>query len=143
VTKPLAAELRLEAQPMLQRSRRRWLVASTAALLTAGRRADAQPRAKRIAFLAAGRAEGVAPYRSALMAGLRERGWIEGSNLVVDIRFAQGDADRAVRSSGELLALDPDVFLSTSDAYAVAAAKLSGRRRSCSCSASIRGRWDW
>ena len=52
--------------------------------------------------------------------GLRELGWIEGSNLILDMRFAQGDAARYAPLTSELLVLQPDVFVASTDFVAVA-----------------------
>jgi putative ABC transport system substrate-binding protein len=42
---------------------------------------------------------------------LRERGWSEGRNLRLEIRWGAGDPDRARAGAGELLALQPDVIV--------------------------------
>jgi putative tryptophan/tyrosine transport system substrate-binding protein len=46
--------------------------------------------------------------------GLRQFGWIIGSNLRIDYRWAAGDADRARKYAAELVVLAPDVIFSTS-----------------------------
>ena len=48
-------------------------------------------------------------YLEALRAGLRQRGWIEGRNLVIDIRW--GDRASAARLAAELFELKPSVLV--------------------------------
>lgn len=54
---------------------------------------------------------------------LQELGWIVGRNLVLDERYAEGDPVRAASLTKELLALKPDVFVSSVDGYAGTAAE--------------------
>jgi ABC-type uncharacterized transport system substrate-binding protein len=42
--------------------------------------------------------------------GLQERGWSEGRNVRIDIRWSAGDADRRRKYAAELVALAPDVI---------------------------------
>ena len=42
--------------------------------------------------------------------GLAEHGWIEGRNIQLEWRWAQGNNDRAAAYAGELVALKPDVL---------------------------------
>jgi putative tryptophan/tyrosine transport system substrate-binding protein len=52
----------------------------------------------------------------AFVAGLRQAGWTEGSNLKIDRRFTDGDPERARRYAQELVALAPEVILTTGSA---------------------------
>src|SRR6516162_5142733 len=47
---------------------------------------------------------------------LRQLGWIEGRNVQIDYRWGVGDADRIRRSATELVALAPDVILTSGSA---------------------------
>jgi putative ABC transport system substrate-binding protein len=51
---------------------------------------------------------------AALGRGLRELGWIEGSNVRIDYRWGGGDLDRVRRYAAELVGLAPDVILVSS-----------------------------
>ena len=42
--------------------------------------------------------------------GLRELGYVEGKNVVYEIRWAQGKAERLPELAKELVALKPDVI---------------------------------
>ena len=47
---------------------------------------------------------------------LRQLGWIEGRNVQIDYRWGASDADRSRRSAAELVALAPDVILTSGSA---------------------------
>ncbi len=47
---------------------------------------------------------------------LRERGWVEGPNLRIDVRWPVGDAERAKRYAAELVALAPDAIFAIANA---------------------------
>jgi putative ABC transport system substrate-binding protein len=48
--------------------------------------------------------------------GLQQLGWIEGQNMRIETRWAEGDASAIRRYAGELVALAPDVILATGTA---------------------------
>src|SRR5258707_15822693 len=52
----------------------------------------------------------VSTFRQAL----QDRGWTEGRNLRMDIRWGGGDAERNRRFAAELVALAPDIILAGS-----------------------------
>jgi putative tryptophan/tyrosine transport system substrate-binding protein len=52
----------------------------------------------------------------AFITELRQLGWAEGTNLQIDRRFTDGDAGLAVQFARELVALAPDVILTTGSA---------------------------
>jgi putative ABC transport system substrate-binding protein len=47
---------------------------------------------------------------TAILQGLQERGWTDGRNVRIDIRWSAGDADRRRRYAAELVTLGPDVI---------------------------------
>jgi putative tryptophan/tyrosine transport system substrate-binding protein len=53
-----------------------------------------QGRKARIGFLGLVSASSHAPRVAALRAGLRDLGWIEGQNIQIDFRWAEGQYDR-------------------------------------------------
>jgi putative ABC transport system substrate-binding protein len=81
----------------------------------------AKPR--RIGVLTASSLADPATKRSwdALVDGLRERGWEEGRNLVLDGRFAGSDVARFHELAGELVALKVDVIVAANTPSTVAA----------------------
>src|ERR1041385_695319 len=46
--------------------------------------------------------------------GLAKLGWVEGSKIQIDYRFAAGNADRFSALAKELIALNPDVIFAQS-----------------------------
>jgi putative ABC transport system substrate-binding protein len=83
----------------------------------------AQPATKvyRIGFLEAGAESVNRHFLEAFRSGLRELGYSEGGNVVIDARWAEGRAERFPELLGELLTLQPDVFVIASTLGAVAA----------------------
>jgi putative tryptophan/tyrosine transport system substrate-binding protein len=51
------------------------------------------------------------PRFEALQQGLRELGWIEGQNLTIELRVAEGQAERLPELAAELVRLQPDVVV--------------------------------
>ena len=69
--------------------RREFIAAATAALLVSPRRSWAQGTPRRIGFLGVWIDEPARdPLHAAWLSGLREKGWIEDKNLLVEYRFA-------------------------------------------------------
>jgi putative ABC transport system substrate-binding protein len=60
------------------------------------------------------------PYLDALRQGLREHGYIEGKNIVLEYRFAQGHADRLPDMAAELVRLNVNVIITESGPAALA-----------------------
>ena len=52
------------------------------------------------------------PHRR-ISAGLQQLGWVDGQNVRIDVRAGSGDADRTRRYAEELVALAPDVIVTT------------------------------
>jgi putative ABC transport system substrate-binding protein len=85
----------------------------------------AQPSGKqfRIGQITGGTAASRAPLHAAFRIGLRDHGYIEGQNLVVESRYAEGKFERLPGLVKELLAWRPDViFVSTTPAALAAKA---------------------
>jgi putative ABC transport system substrate-binding protein len=95
--------------------RRRFLVTSLAGALTGPLGAGAQPGHKvwRIGVLAGSpptTPEAARPWE-ALLQGLRELGYVEGQNLAIERRWAEGRAERYHELAAELVALKPDMIV--------------------------------
>ncbi len=52
--------------------------------------------------------------------GLRDHGWIEGKNLIIDHRYFEGHAERLPALAAELVALKPDLLIASAPREAVA-----------------------
>ena len=63
------------------------------------------------------------PHLEAFKQGLRERGYTEGKNIVLDYRYAEGKVDRLPSLAAELVQLNVDVIVTTSGNSAKAASE--------------------
>jgi putative tryptophan/tyrosine transport system substrate-binding protein len=97
--------------------KRREFITATAALLVLPRRLPAQGTPRRFGFL--GPFEGQ-PVRDAWANGLRERGWIEGKNLLVEYRYEPDRPDRLPALAAELVALNPELIIAAGPPAAAA-----------------------
>ena len=89
---------------------------------------DAQQPGKvpRIGFLDNSTASGMAVLIEAFRQELSKLGWVEGKNITIEYRFAEGKgvgADRLQEHAADLLRLKVDVIVGTSPAPALAAKK--------------------
>jgi putative ABC transport system substrate-binding protein len=66
-----------------------------------------------IGMLGTGSPKGWAPFGPAFLEGLRETGYVEGQNVVIDHRWAQGHYDRLPALAAELVSRKVDVIVST------------------------------
>jgi ABC-type uncharacterized transport system substrate-binding protein len=90
-----------------------WLVGALAAPLAA--EARQAPRVSRIGALHPGVPAAASQLVAAFNQGLRERGYVEGQNIVVERRFAEARADRLSEIAAELVRLKLDVIVTASD----------------------------
>ncbi|HEY2817570.1 MAG TPA: ABC transporter substrate-binding protein [Casimicrobiaceae bacterium] len=103
--------------------RRRLVGAFTCALFAFSFDVKAQrpERVWRIGYLAQGTAALDRPYTQALRQGLRDLGWIEGQNIQIDERFADGKTERLPALAAELVRAKVDVVVTWSTPAALAA----------------------
>jgi putative ABC transport system substrate-binding protein len=88
------------------------LGAAGAALLAFPTRGRAQqPPLPRIGWIWHGRSAGPPDEVTGFRRGLRELGYIDGQNVIVDYRFTEGRTDRIVGLAAELVQLRPDVLV--------------------------------
>jgi putative tryptophan/tyrosine transport system substrate-binding protein len=98
-------------------------------LLALGVIAEAQQPTKkvpRIAYLGGGSAELEKVWLDAFLQGLRELGYFEGKNIVVERRFAAGRYDELPELAAELVGLKVDVIVAASTPVAHSAKKATG-----------------
>ena len=106
--------------------RRVFITSFAVGALMAARSVDAQ-KAKssyRIGWLSPASAADGLPNLEALRAGLRELGYVEGQNIAIELRWANGRTERLPQLAAELVRLPVDVFC-TAGSQASAAAKQS------------------
>ena len=87
--------------------------------------AGAEPAIPTIGFLGVSTAEQAAHLLKAFKQGMREHGYEEGKNVVIETRFADGKLDRLPALVAELVALKVDVIVAPPHAPAQAAKKLA------------------
>ncbi len=98
------------------------------------------PKIYRIGFLTPGAADqpGAAPQYAALWAGLRDLGYSEGANIVVEYRYADGHEEHLPTLAAELVQLH--VTSSWPPARSLRALRRKPRAGSPSCSPRATGR---
>jgi putative ABC transport system substrate-binding protein len=105
--------------------RRRFLLTSLAAAFAAPLVAEAQQGAKvaRIGWLGVDLAAASPGFLEAFRQGLHNLGYVEGRNLVIEYRDAEGKLDRLPALAVELVALKVDVIVASGTVQALAAQK--------------------
>ncbi len=104
--------------------RRTFLAGTGAVLLAAPHAAEAQQAGQvaRIGLLFYG-APGPSPELDAFRQGLRDFGYIEGQNITIDYRFANGQVGRLPELAAELIRLKLDVIVTPGTPALIAAKK--------------------
>ena len=106
-------------------ARRRHLILSAAALLVApgGVRVQGTQRVRRIGWLTMGPSGSRAHFLAAFREGLKEFAWIDGRNVVIELRWAEGRPERLPGLAAETVQSKPDVILTASNAVSIAMRK--------------------
>src|SRR2546425_4599095 len=101
------------------------IVTLTLSLLAAPLAADAQQAGKvpRIGFLGVTSPSDRPSHLDAFRQRLRELGWVEGQNIVIDYRYAEGRVDRLPDLAAELVRLKVDLIVASAGTQAATAAK--------------------
>jgi putative ABC transport system substrate-binding protein len=76
--------------------------------------AAAQPKGgpRRIGFLGLSSASDYAPFLDAFLQGLRDLGYEDGRNVVIEYRWADGHEERLPELARQLVRLEPDILVS-------------------------------
>lgn len=88
------------------------LLAGSAALCSFSAHAQQAGKAPRIGYLGVSSASDRPRLLDAFRQRLRELGWVEGQNIVIDYRFADGNMDRLPDLAADLVRLKVDVIVS-------------------------------
>jgi putative ABC transport system substrate-binding protein len=85
------------------------------ALLAAGFAAEAQPaeRVSRVGVLLTGSESAYSTHVGALRQGLREQGYVEGRNIVIEYRYGDGNFDRLLKLAAELVGLGVELIITS------------------------------
>jgi len=97
--------------------KRREFIVAIAALLISPRRSQAEGMPRRIGFL--GNSQNPA-ISKVWQESLRDHGWIEGKNVIIDNRYFEGHAERLPALAAELVALKPDLLVGSNPQAALA-----------------------
>jgi putative ABC transport system substrate-binding protein len=103
--------------------RRTFIGGVVGGLLVAPLAAGAQQAGKvyRIGYLSAPTRESVEQVLQAFLRTLRELGWVEGQNLIIEYRWAEGRIERLPALAAELVQLKVDVIVAPAGSAALAA----------------------
>jgi putative tryptophan/tyrosine transport system substrate-binding protein len=109
-------------------TRRAFLGALTGGLLTAPLTAGAQQAGKvpHIGWLGGPTRESAQPFVQPFLQGLKDLGWVEGQNIVIEWRFAGGRAERLPALAAELVRLRVELIVVPSTPTALAAKNATG-----------------
>ena len=86
-------------------------ILSSVLLLTVSSEAQQPTKVPRIGYLQAPPPSAVAARTEAFRQGLRELGYVEGKNIIIEWRFADGKLDRVPGLVAELVRLKVDVIV--------------------------------
>jgi len=95
--------------------------------LCAGADAQQPKKIPRVGYLAAVSVSADAPRLQAFRQGLRDLGYVEGENIMVDYRHESRDFERLPELAAELVALNVDVLVAVTTNAALAAKKTTDR----------------
>jgi putative tryptophan/tyrosine transport system substrate-binding protein len=109
--------------------RRRGFIALIGGVATWPLAARAQPTGKvpTIGFLGTTTASAWGPWTAAFVQRLRELGWIEGRNLAIEYRWADGRTGRFAEIAAEFVRLKVDVIVAGGSAAVGATSRSSSR----------------
>jgi putative ABC transport system substrate-binding protein len=94
-------------------ARRVILISATLALAVAPLAVHAQqaPQTARIGWLASGGADRNSAFITSFRQAMRDLGYVEGNNLVIEARYASGQFDKVPGLAAGLIAVKPDVLI--------------------------------
>jgi putative tryptophan/tyrosine transport system substrate-binding protein len=107
--------------------RRIFLSACASVLVLAPPVAHGQPGAKasRVGFLLGATGKSVASLFSALQEGLRDRGYVEGRNLILEARYGNGEMERLRDLAAELVRLRVEVIVTGTNIHVAAVRRVT------------------
>jgi putative ABC transport system substrate-binding protein len=101
--------------------RREFIAGLGAAAWPVAARAQQSGKLATVGYLGATTPETGRPLTDAFVKRLRELGWIEGRNIAIEYRWAEGRTDRAAEIAAEFVRLKVDVILTGGNVYSLEA----------------------
>jgi ABC-type uncharacterized transport system, periplasmic component len=98
-------------------------VANSLAAWPLAARAQQAGKVRNVAWLGVGQADQPSPYLESLRAGLRELGYVEGQNIVIEWRWGHGKTERFPEFAAEVVRIPVDVIVAANTPAGVAAKK--------------------
>ena len=92
-------------------SQRRQLLIAMGSCLLVPQTARGQQKPRRVAWLGVGRAGSPSPFLEAFRTGLRDWGWVEGSNLQLEAFFTDGSPESSERVANQAIASNPELLV--------------------------------
>ncbi len=102
------------------------MLGGSAAAWPLGARAQQVGKIYRIAFLTAGASAGT-PALPDFVEGLKQLGWVEGSNVIIEYRYADNRPERLPELAAELVRLNVDVIVAVGTLAPLAAKHATAR----------------
>ena len=118
----LTSAARPSYRAVMDRRRFVWTFLATA-LVVPPAHAQEPGKVPRIGVLGPRTRADAARYTDAFVEGLRDLGWVEGRNIVLEYRYAEGDSTRLTALAADLVRLKVDVILAGTSASSAAARK--------------------
>src|SRR5262249_21122871 len=93
--------------------RREFLASLAGAMVTPGSLRAQQKAMRVISYLSAGSPNAAAPFTAAFRQGLSDAGYVEGQNLAIEYRWAEGHYDRLPELAADLAGRTVDLIVAT------------------------------
>jgi putative ABC transport system substrate-binding protein len=107
----------------MNRRRFLWITLGAIGATPAIIRAQVRPNPRRVGYLSTTSRAADQDVIAALVGGLHERGWVQGTNLQVDYRWSNGNVGRLTELARDLLRNDVELIVTVGTSAAVAARK--------------------
>src|SRR5450755_2109607 len=101
------------------------LLGSAAAAWPLSARGQQLEQVRRIGYLGSASASNTAARVDALRTGLRDLGYVEGKNIVIEFRWAEGNYDRLPDLAAELIGLKVEVLVTQGTPVTAAAKRMT------------------
>src|SRR5947199_4075096 len=98
----------------MQKTKIIWVLIAVLVTAVSFARAQQSKKVPRIGFLSATSPSSISARLEAFRQGLSELGYVEGKNVVIEYRYAEGKLDRLSKLAAEVVRLKVDVIVTVS-----------------------------